>query len=50
MYVVAHEQGQVVLGARFWKAPKLFGRISSDIILFVSSKQRPLEARNIAVI
>ena len=37
-------------GARFSKVPKLFGRISGDIILFVSSKQRPLEARNFEVI
>mgnify|MGYP006862621742 CR=1 FL=1 len=28
------------------KSPKLFGRISGDIILFVSSKRRRLEARN----
>ena len=27
-------------GARFSKVPKLFGRISGDIILFVSSKRR----------
>ena len=38
------------LGARFSKVPRLFGRISGDIILFVSSKRRRLEARNIAVI
>ena len=37
-------------GACFSKVPKLFGRISGDIILFVSSKQRRLEARNFAVI
>ena len=37
-------------GARFSKVPKLFGRISGDIFLFVSSKQRRLEARNFAVI
>ena len=37
-------------GARFSKVPKLFGRISGDIILFVSSKRRRLEARNFAVI
>ena len=36
-------------GARFSKVPKLFGRISGDIILFVSSKRRRLEARNFAV-
>ena len=37
-------------GARFSKVPKLFGRISGDIILFVSSKRRRPEARNFAVI
>ena len=37
-------------GACFSKVPKLFGRISDDIILFVSSKRRRLEARNFAVI
>ena len=37
-------------GALFSKVPKLFGRISDDIILFVSSKRRRLEARNLAVI
>ena len=37
-------------GACFSKVPKLFGRISGDIILFVSSKLRRLEARNLAVI
>ena len=37
-------------GAFFSKVPKLFGRISGDIILFVSSKRRRLEARNFAVI
>ena len=37
-------------GARFSKVPKLFGRISGDIFLFVSSKRRRLEARNFAVI
>ena len=36
-------------GARFSKVPKLFGRISGDIILFVSSKRRGLGARNFAV-
>ena len=39
-----------VPGAYFSKVPKLFGRISGDIILFVSSKLRRLEARNFAVI
>ena len=37
-------------GARFSKVPKLFGRISGDLILFVSSQRRGLEARNFAVI
>ena len=37
-------------GACFSKVPKLFGRISGDIILFVSSKLRRLEARNFALI
>ena len=37
-------------GACFSKVPKLFGRISGAIILFVSSKRRRLEARNFAVI
>ena len=37
-------------GARFSKVPKLFGRISGDIILFVSSKRRYLEARSFAVV
>ena len=37
-------------GTCFSKVPKLFGRISGDIILFVSSKRRPLEARNFAAI
>ena len=39
-----------VPGACFSKVPKLFGRISGDIILFVSSKRGRLEARNFAVI
>ena len=34
----------------FLEVPKLFGRISGDIIFFVSSKRRRLEARNFAVI
>ena len=34
-------------GAYFSKVPKLFGRISGDIILFVSSKRRRLEARTL---
>ena len=37
-----------VPGACFSKVPKLFGCISGDIILFVSSKLRRLEARNFA--
>ena len=37
-------------GARFSKVPKHFGHISGDIILFVSSKRRRLEAPNFAVI
>ena len=35
-------------GARFSEVPRLFGRISGDIILFVSSKRRRLGARNFA--
>ena len=34
-------------GACFSKVPKLFGRISGDTILFVSSKRRRLEARKL---
>ena len=37
-------------GAHFSRVPKLLERISGDIILFVSSKRRRLEARNFAVI
>ena len=37
-------------GAYFSKVPKLFGRISGDMIRFVASKVRRLEARNFAVI
>ena len=44
-----HVQGKGP-GACFSKVPKLFGRISGDIILFVSSKRKRLEARNFAVI
>ena len=36
--------------ARFSKVRKLFGRISGDIIPFVSSQRRRLEARDFAVI
>ena len=42
--------GRLGPGACFSKVPKLFGRMSGDIILFVSSKRRRLEARNFAVI
>ena len=41
---------QMIPDARFSKVPKLFGRISGDIILFASSKRNRLEARNFAVI
>ena len=34
----------------FSKVPKLSGHVSGDIILFVPSKRRRLEARNFAVI
>ena len=34
----------------FLESPETFGRISGDIILFVSSKRRRLEPRNFAVI
>jgi len=37
-------------GARFSKVPKIFGCISGDIILFVSSKRRRLEARNLVIL
>ena len=37
-------------GARFSKVPKLFGRISGYIILFVSSERRRLGTRNFAFI
>ena len=37
-------------GICFSKVPKLFGCISGDIILFVSSKRRRVEARNFAII
>ena len=36
-------------GTRFSKVPKLFKSILGDIILFVSSKRRRLEAPNLAV-
>ena len=38
------------LEARFWKVQKIYGCISGDIILFVSSKRRRLQGRNLAVI
>ena len=41
---------QLRAGARFSKVPKPFGRILGDIINFVSSKRKRLEARNFAVI
>ena len=37
-------------GPRFSKVPKLVGRISVDIVLFVFSKRRRLRAPNFAVI
>ena len=37
-------------GARFSKVPKLLGRISGDLILFVPSERRRLEAQNFAVV
>ena len=37
-------------GARFSKVLQLFGRISGDIILYVSSTRGRLEAENFAVI
>ena len=42
--------GEHVAEPHFSKVPKIFGRISGDPILFESSKQRGLEARNFAVI
>ena len=38
-------KNQLAPGACFSKVPKLFGRISGDIILFISSKRWRLEAR-----
>ena len=38
------------LWARFSKVPRLFGRISGGIILFVPLKRRRLKARNFEVI
>ena len=48
--VVTYELQKIGSGASFSKVPKLFGRISGDIILFVSSKRRRLEPRNFAII
>ena len=49
VYVGIH--GTVSLfGARFAKVSNLFGHISGDLILFLSSKGRRLEVRNFAVI
>ena len=45
-----NHRGDTRAGACFSNVPELFGRISGDIILFVSSKRRCLEARNFAVI
>ena len=47
---VAKSNTARISGVRFSKVPKLFGRILGDISLFVSSKQRHLEAQNFAVI
>ena len=43
------KKGMTGSGTRFSKVPKLFGRISGDILAFVSSK-RQLEAQNFTVI
>ena len=48
--MLAHAWNSSCSGARFSKVPKLFGRLSGDIIPFVSSKRRRLEARNFAII
>ena len=50
LYMQPINAAQLRAGARFSKVPKPFGRISGDIIHFVSSKRKRLEARNIAVI
>ena len=50
MGILSKSLRQLCTGACFSKVPKLFGRISGDIILFISSKRRRLEARNFAVI
>ena len=42
-------EASVKPGTCFSKVPKLFGRVSGDIILFASSKRRRLEAQNFAV-
>ena len=40
----------LIFSSLFLESPELFGRIPGDIILFVASKRRRLEARNFAVI
>ena len=50
IYMIIYSFRKVVPGACFLKVPKRFGRMSGDIILFVSSKRRRLKARNFAVI
>ena len=45
LYSLFHVLGP---GAHFSKVPKLLQHILGDIILFVSSKQRHLDARNFA--
>ena len=50
LYMQPINVAQLRAGARFSKVPKPFGRISGDIIHFVSSKRKRLEARNFAVI
>ena len=49
-YIPSSSPTPMTPGARFSKVLKLFGYFWSDIILFLSSKQRRLEARNFAVI
>ena len=50
LWLMLNQYEPIWSGTCFSKVPKLFGRISDDIILFVSSKRRRLEARNFAVI
>ena len=45
-----HSERDLIPGACFSKVPKLFRAYFVDIIIFVSSKRRRLEARNFAVI